>query len=99
LIPQSNGVYKNINPPSDVCNYYTASDTAGTWNGKFSSQGNRLTNAETQNLTFPLPTYLFIHENILYVVNVTAADVDRYYESEKFTVANGYTKISVLLWQ
>jgi hypothetical protein len=94
LIPQTTNVYHNITPYTEACNYYNANDPAGTWNGKYTSQGNRLTNAETQNLTFPLPTYLFIYNDVLYVVNATAADVDRYYDKEKYPTTSGYTRIA-----
>ncbi|MDR1480748.1 MAG: hypothetical protein LBJ00_17625 [Planctomycetaceae bacterium] len=95
LVPQSNSVYKNITPVTAACNYYDATDTTGTWNNKFTSKGKRLTNGETQNLTFPLPSFEYKDDSgTKHSVNVTAADVDRYYEYEKFTAANGYTKIS-----
>jgi hypothetical protein len=95
LVPQSNGVYQNITPPSADCNYYTAGDIVGGWNGKFSEEGNRLSNAESAGLTFPLPAYEFEDESgVTHSVSVTEADVNRYYEFEMFTSAKGYTRIS-----
>jgi hypothetical protein len=93
LIPQTTNVYKNIAPPSATCNYYNASDSAGTWNGKFSSKGSRLSNAESQNLTFPLPPYTYEHNGVNYTISVTADDVNRYYEFEMFPTTSGYTRI------
>jgi hypothetical protein len=92
LIPQTNNVYKNITPPTDTCNYYDANDPAGTWNDKRSSKNNKLSNAETQGLSFPLPSYTYTHNNANYTVNVVAADVDRYYDTEIFPTASGYSR-------
>jgi hypothetical protein len=93
LVPQTNNVYKNITPVTAACNYYDADDPDGTWNNMNSSKGRRLTNGETQDLTFPLPPYTYEHNGVNHTVNVTADDINRYYEFDQFTSAKGYTRI------
>jgi hypothetical protein len=74
--------------------YESAYFPEGTWNGKFTKEDNEpISNSVTGDLTFPVLAILH-YNGQRFLITITAADVDRYYDEEKYPVTGGYTKIS-----